>query len=514
MPNDLEYRPNSPPPPQSPPLSITRYSWLTVAEVCRRWYSVACHSPELWTSIHLPGNSEFVLLSLERSGTAPLTVYYESIAAPPGWPITLYAPPDPSRTEVLTSVLECKDRIRHLDICVESVEFGELHNFVNATYPVLETCRLHFAYAGDFEVDHTFPLSSEDTLRVLSLKYLSLSPVHFNSLPGLRELSLEFIDMWSGIPFTLSSLLDILANLPVLEILHLGWLTVTLDSSGDSENEVSLPHLQKLELVGLDPMLTGALLDSIWIPGTAHVDITFYSGQPGNLSEANASSLLQSIASTLSSSGRLDLAPIALTFYINIISDAISFSGYGTRISSRDMLPSSEAMFAVKMPFSLIGGMHLGEVVEIFPLQDVRILWLVSGVAGAIVPPLSRLSTSMPAVEEIHSLGIGFERFLMDTECIMAPTLPWLKLTRLAFDSSVVAVCDHNECTCYGNNTRGCRCLQRLRDILQFRSVHDCARLARLSAHSTWFCRYARSYITELLTEYVDDMILSPPHPQ
>lgn len=36
------------------------YCWLSIPEVCRRWYVVAVHTPELWATIHLPLKPAFV----------------------------------------------------------------------------------------------------------------------------------------------------------------------------------------------------------------------------------------------------------------------------------------------------------------------------------------------------------------------------------------------------------------------------------------------------------------------
>ncbi|KAF7794586.1 hypothetical protein EIP86_005721 [Pleurotus ostreatoroseus] len=329
------------------------------------------------------------------------------------------------------------------------------------------------------------------------------------------------MNTWNGPPYTCSSLIDMLAVMPLIETLSLGWTEVIMDSSGEAEAvaSLSLPRLRNLQLTALDPTFISDFLDLLHIPGTACLEVTFFATQSPNLTEVDAWPVLRSFASILSPSRRLDLPPPIPTLQFEIAMDSLRLIGYRTQISHKDHLIStwreqpsvgevSTQAFVLEIPFALIGGIGLGEIMEILPLQDAHILWLRSNTNGVPTPPLSTLSASMPRITEIHSVAVGFECFLSDVDSLISPSLPWPQLTSLVFDTLMPYSYDFHECTCYGNNARGCKCLQRFRNILKFRSTNGCAKLTRLSAHDSWFSTYDRSYIEELLAECADEIVI------
>ncbi|KAJ3538066.1 hypothetical protein NM688_g6573 [Phlebia brevispora] len=455
-----------------PPHPTSNYTWLHATHVCRHWYSVALHSPDLWTNIYLPSNPQFASLLLERAGYVPLTLSFD--CRHEGY----YDEGDDGatrNTETLKSILTQMDRIRDLDLHIEPWRYAEIQDLLTQPSERLRK---------------PFPAS-----------------------PGLKELSLISIDR-EGEPWPLSSLLCILAPMSCLETLRLGQTAYAVDSSEGLT--VILPRLEHLELNQLETAFCIALLNQLAIP--VHTVLSIQLQQVPSLdTETDPTLLFHSVASKLTFSDFVSdcLPSPILTFHITIQSRTIQLTAFASLVSAYDqLLPDETRRLVLEIPPSSLAGLDLAEMVGILPLQSVRVLWLSVMEEGlrenSPTPLLAELSSSMPNVDEIHCGGVSYERCLLSTAYPTVPQMPWSNVTRLYLGSEPVDPngfeMGYSECICSGDSQRGCRCMRRFRDVLLHRQANGCSRLASLTFLPNWCRKYTRTYIETLFSECADEV--------
>jgi hypothetical protein len=212
--------------------------------VCRRWFDVASHTPELWS---FWGNtSEKWSQWYRRSGTTPVDLVLNQQGSTRGLNIALDGPLRDALRDRATS-----DTIRSLHLFND----GSLVTSVLSTLTPddegircssIESITLYHVDASEFFAHHRFP----------KLWYLALSTgVKISSWQdlGLRTTALTTLSLKlnsvSHVPTT-PQLLSILASNPRLQSITLSRYMVPRDNGDGSMVPVPLRHLKELTLAG------------------------------------------------------------------------------------------------------------------------------------------------------------------------------------------------------------------------------------------------------------------------
>ncbi|KAJ3552648.1 hypothetical protein NM688_g4038 [Phlebia brevispora] len=233
------------------------YAWVSVIRVCRRWYDVAVHVAALWAYIYLPCDNAVVELLLKRAKDAPLYLTYDyrnskSIA-------------------VVKDLL--KDHlyhIRHLDLCINPVLFEEIRGTLSKPAPKLSIWSMGSWESGDNIVEPYLDHETMPSLRVFRTYGMCTVPwAKLSRMSTLRELNIKHYHADANI--TLSTVLDALTGIPLLEELHLtvNWMVV-----GNIARAITLKNLA-LCYVNASATICSALLQHILTPPDMKMRIIF-----------------------------------------------------------------------------------------------------------------------------------------------------------------------------------------------------------------------------------------------
>ncbi|ETW80012.1 hypothetical protein HETIRDRAFT_117037 [Heterobasidion irregulare TC 32-1] len=215
--------------------SHTRLAWIVPAtHVCARWRAVAIENPCLWTEInHNTIGVEWALEMARRACQAPIDVYTDADCMP-----------------LLDYVVKHIDHVRHLQLRDGSQDnLTSVLARLNRPAPMLESVEIYCRSTSTLPTD--LFANTTPRLRHVWLGDYYVSPNHTVLSASLVSLKIHMRATDRTSPeYTNDELLDVLEQMPNLEILHLETLPLPGLASLGKSRSVSLLHLDVLRLEG------------------------------------------------------------------------------------------------------------------------------------------------------------------------------------------------------------------------------------------------------------------------
>ncbi len=224
------------------------YSWLVVTHVCRHWRVASLSTSQLWNTIWVTWNTEFVQEMLRRSMSRNLTI---NIMRPPSY--SLYLP----QADCLGLVFSSLHRIERIcgEIPFRLREKARNIDGSNVKDLVLRRPTLHVLNTEySASIDGYLGSCHLPNLDRLELYFYSQSWAENLCRPTLKHLTLhgEEKNFVHGIhfegPTSLSHLVEMLINLPLLETLRLQFALRTPSLSDHMAKVADLPCLTSFEI--------------------------------------------------------------------------------------------------------------------------------------------------------------------------------------------------------------------------------------------------------------------------
>ncbi|KAI0057408.1 hypothetical protein BV25DRAFT_1831071 [Artomyces pyxidatus] len=248
-------------------------SWIPVTQVCRRWRRIGYGCKALWTTIPL-WSRPWTEVALAHSRPLPISLLWD---------------PDDDRqldTDTLSRALSELPRVRDLTLDLRDQESDTCtlqnlatHSLEASPTPCMETLTL-------LTTDEFLHLDRlPGTLRALNVKNAVMPLATLHACHALRVLEVESSELW----LTLAEMVDALAHLPRLEVLHIGAHVVPHDvrefPAGGRRPRIPL-NLRSLQLTGRPSELL-RIVRSLAIPPTCSAILEFAVGRASH-SEAIA----------------------------------------------------------------------------------------------------------------------------------------------------------------------------------------------------------------------------------
>lgn len=189
------------------------HMWFPVTHVCRRWREVALQCSSLWTTVNIH-NDEHALACIERSGTRPIRIIWQSSDDEDELSFTL-----PQRFLDLTAPVAVSSRVEEVDIKALDVEtlHADIVDFPNLRF--LSLSHGESMSSADFVLADMHPDSFQRSSRLQTLK-LSSVKIPWSSPLFSEHLRVLHISNWETAPFA-SELLLALQRCPALEELRI-----------------------------------------------------------------------------------------------------------------------------------------------------------------------------------------------------------------------------------------------------------------------------------------------------
>ena len=240
-----------------------RPTWMSIAQVCRRWRETVANFKDFWAYIPLQTSPYWAEVSLARSYPRPISFRLDCSTTQPGW----YRR---AALSALHAVVRAREVHLHSSAATD-LEFRReaLHLLGRSHTPKLETLSIDGTMARNF-IPHDVFLHHHYTivgLRSLTLMYCHVRPA--NALFHAPLVSLRLENCHSD------SLLEVLCCLPHLRTLILESTPFHNASlaSRNSSNVVHLLQLQHLAITNASGMIA-SLIKGILIPASTSFSIT------------------------------------------------------------------------------------------------------------------------------------------------------------------------------------------------------------------------------------------------
>ncbi|KAI0058807.1 hypothetical protein BV25DRAFT_1180421 [Artomyces pyxidatus] len=243
-----------------PPRSASAPSWVPVTQVCRQWRRIGYGCKALWTKIPL-WSRPWTEVAIARSRPLPISLHW-------------YSNSRRLHVDTLRRALAELPRVcdLSLDLRNQPGNAGELLFITTHSLEAWPT--LCMEKLTLLATDETFHLDClPPTLRALKLQSAVLPLATLHACHALRELEVESSELW----LTLAEMVDALAHLPLLEVLHVGEHVVPHDvdpfPTGERRPRVPL-NLRSLQLYGTPSKLL-YIVHSLAIPPACAVLLEF-----------------------------------------------------------------------------------------------------------------------------------------------------------------------------------------------------------------------------------------------
>ncbi len=265
------------------------YAWIGVTHVCHFWRVAALSTPQLWRTIWVTWNAELVEEMLQRSISRSLTI---NIMRPPTSSLYL------SQADCMALIISSLPRIERIcgEIPLKLKPPTDHADGGNLKDLVLGKCA---AYYDDDE----YNMDIEDYLGSCHIPQLNRLELHFFTPKWGRKLlrsTLKHLTLhgdekdhiygsnYQG-PASLTQLVNILVDLPVLETLQLQFVLSTPSPSDHMAATADLPLLTSFKIIAHCASTCTLVLDHLSFPADASLFVEcpgVYSDELGQLSHS------------------------------------------------------------------------------------------------------------------------------------------------------------------------------------------------------------------------------------
>jgi hypothetical protein len=343
--------------------------WISVTHVCRHWRQVALDDSSLWARISgSTANTTWISETLARARNAPLTIdLFETQDAETLSMFTAhFAHTHEFRLRGLVTP-HCDDNIR--EICSQEA-------------PALE----HFELGADIDSPITFFRAPFFNGMAPKLRTFTLSQIHvpWSFIPRGQLTQLKITLFEAGEPIAdgpsfgdSESLVDLLVNCPVLEILVLESCLPQSITRPSHVREIHLPHLSHLSLLGSSSRVAN-LLEILKLPPSTTLCIRCTS-ENENAATINDHRLLPLVSAHLHYPASVEIKSFRVT--ANYTPRLITFTAY-TYLPTLTIYPSyvfeddlnaAPLALSFRAPFEAHVDI-LGQVCSVLPISNIEFL--------------------------------------------------------------------------------------------------------------------------------------------
>ncbi|RDX40094.1 hypothetical protein OH76DRAFT_1490589 [Lentinus brumalis] len=349
---------------------------LLLTHVCRQWRSTALACSVLWQRIDCRNLEQFEEFALRRSAPGPISLFY------------LVPPSRLHTSNLLFPIPSLADRLRRLDIAYPAeAGYDNLHERLRSMHcPNLECLTVTKSnsssdYANLAVLRTLICQAKLPRLRALAMTHVS-EWLPSDLPPSLTHLFLSFLH-YNGIP--LSSILNILAHLPALEILHIShYNQVAQMADGQHGEPIQLPRLKLIILVNMPSLARSlALMRPLAIPSSCRVYLHHL-----YRSDSAISMLADSVISGLPATENTNRLTLAARFSnLEIVADGTS-SGFwlNVKLSSAAGTEEDRSVWLSRLP-------------TMFPLSTLSSLQLRLNLPGSTITQILRETICLTTLE-------------------------------------------------------------------------------------------------------------------